>query len=85
MAEKRKHRIGGESFLVRIQFQDNATWQGTIHWLNEQKTQTFRSLLELITLIKEAVEINCPNDIDLHHWGQCRHSTTVCSYSKEGN
>lgn len=48
--------IGGASFLIRIQFRQNASWQGTIQWLEEKKTRVFRSELELMMLINEAAE-----------------------------
>lgn len=44
------------SFLVRIQYRQNASWQGTIQWLEEKKTRRFRSELEMMMLIHEAVQ-----------------------------
>lgn len=35
--------------------QENATWQGQVTWLGEKETRGFRSLLELIKLMDEAV------------------------------
>ncbi len=43
-------------FLVRIQFRQNASWQGTIQWLDSEKTRTFRSFLEMTMLIQEALD-----------------------------
>ena len=43
------------SFLVRIQYRQNASWQGTVQWVESGKTQHFRSCLELIRLIDMAV------------------------------
>lgn len=42
-------------FLVRIQYRQNTTWQGTIQWLDGKKSKHFRSLMELIMLIQEAM------------------------------
>ncbi len=42
-------------FLVRIQFRQNASWQGTIQWLDTKKTRTFRSFLEMTMLIHEGL------------------------------
>ena len=39
---------------IRIQYRRNASWQGTIQWLNGRKKSTFRSVLELGNLIKDA-------------------------------
>ena len=40
-----------QSFIVNILQQQNASWQGTVTWVGENKTQSFRSALELIRLI----------------------------------
>lgn len=45
-----------KTFVVQILNQQNATWQGLITWTEGQKTQSFRSALELIRLIDSAVE-----------------------------
>ncbi len=43
------------TFLVRILYRQNTTWQGTVQSLDKKKTVPFRSLLELIMLINEVV------------------------------
>lgn len=43
------------NFIVQITHQQNATWQGTVTWVDEDRTQSFRSALELIRLIDSAV------------------------------
>ena len=43
------------TFIVQVQFQQNATWQGTITWTDEKKVQKFRSTLELIKLMDDAL------------------------------
>ena len=43
------------SFLIQVQFRQNATWQGTVRWLNRDQTQRFRSTLELISLMEDAL------------------------------
>lgn len=60
----------GASFLIRIQYRQNASWQGTIQWLEEKKTKHFRSELEMIMLINEAAEkANVKADEDkLNSW-----------------
>lgn len=42
-------------FVIHVQFRQNATWQGTIEWLEENKTQRFRSTLEMLKLMEEAL------------------------------
>jgi len=49
-------RVGGTAFLVRILFRQNATWMGEIHWLEGEKKLYFRSLLEMVMLMQEALE-----------------------------
>ena len=39
------------TFIVRIQYRQNATWQGEVTWAEKDKTQSFRSALELLKLI----------------------------------
>ena len=46
------------TFVVKIMNQQNATWQGSVTWMEEQKEQKFRSALELLKLISEALEEN---------------------------
>lgn len=48
-------KIRKESFIINIQFQQNATWQGTITWIEEKKTHHFRSTLEMIKLMDSAI------------------------------
>lgn len=43
-------------FIVHVQYRQNATWQGTIQWVDENKTQRFRSTLEMLRLMEEALD-----------------------------
>ncbi|BFK22415.1 hypothetical protein F300043A5_07100 [Massilimicrobiota timonensis] len=45
-----------KSFMIVIKDTQNASWQGTIEWLDQNKKQHFRSALEMIKLIDSAVE-----------------------------
>ena len=45
-----------ETFLVCVQYRQNATWQGSVTWVDEQREQYFRSTLELLKLIDGALE-----------------------------
>ena len=45
-----------QSFIVNILQQQNASWQGTVTWVEDNKTQSFRSALELIRLIDSTLE-----------------------------
>lgn len=46
-----KKRGNQDTFVVRIQYRQNATWQGHVTWVEENKTVAFRSALELIKLL----------------------------------
>ena len=46
------------TFAIRILFRQNASWQGSVTWLEGKSEQSFRSALELILLMSTALE--CP-------------------------
>lgn len=52
-AEKNKNT---GTFLVQVVSDQDSTWKGTVTWVDEQKTQNFRSALELIKLIDNALK-----------------------------
>ena len=43
------------TFMVQVQYRQNASWQGTIRWLEGDEEKPFRSALELIKLMDGAV------------------------------
>ena len=43
------------TFSIRILFRQNSSWQGSITWLEGQCEQSFRSVLELILLMDNAL------------------------------
>jgi hypothetical protein len=43
------------TFEISVRFRQNATWQGKILWAEKNKTQNFRSVLEMIKLMDEAL------------------------------
>lgn len=45
------------SFILHVQFRQYSTWQGTLYWIAENKTKRFRSELEMIRLMAEAIEM----------------------------
>lgn len=46
------------TFIVKIVNRQHSTWQGSITWVEEDKTQNFRSALELLKLIDGALDQN---------------------------
>ena len=49
---------GGEkgTFIVHVQYRQNATWQGEVVWAEKKITKSFRSALELLKLMDSALE-----------------------------
>ena len=43
------------TFSLRILFRQNASWQGSLTWMEGRQEQSFRSALELISLIDNAL------------------------------
>ncbi len=46
------------TFVVQVAYNQNNTWQGTVKWIEGQNEQCFRSALELIRMIDDAVKEN---------------------------
>ena len=53
-AGQRRKSIG--VFAVHVMFRRNATWQGTVTWVEGNQSRHFRSVLELVNLINSAVQ-----------------------------
>ncbi len=62
--------MNGTNFLVSIYHQENQSWQGSIQWLDSGKKVHFRSQLELLTLMNEAVEASSMKEDGLRNWEQ---------------
>lgn len=43
------------TFSVRILFRQNASWQGSVSWIEGNQEEYFRSVLELIVLLDNAI------------------------------
>ena len=52
----KKEEKNKSTFIVKIDHQQNATWQGQVVWAEEERVERFRSALELIRLMDEAME-----------------------------
>lgn len=44
------------TFVVRVLYQQNNTWQGEVLWAERNERQNFRSTLELMKLMDSALE-----------------------------
>lgn len=42
------------TFIVNVLYRQHASWQGQITWVDKNKKENFRSILELIKLIDSA-------------------------------
>jgi uncharacterized protein YpiB (UPF0302 family) len=51
---ERERKTG--TFIVKIFERRNATWQGSVTWVEEHKEQYFRSALELLKMIDGALD-----------------------------
>ncbi len=56
LSELKAVRKGTTDFLIRVMFRENTTWQGEVHWLDSDKKRSFRSSLELLHLMQEAMD-----------------------------
>lgn len=43
------------TFTVRVLFRQNASWQGTVLWQEQNRDESFRSVLELVFLMDSAL------------------------------
>ena len=43
------------NFLLKVIFRQNASWQGSLSWLDQNREESFRSVLEFLKLIDEAL------------------------------
>lgn len=66
-----KDNAGGSNFLVSIYHQENHSYQGTIQWLDTGKSLHFRSELELLNLIHEAVVIQTETN-EIRSWSDAK-------------
>lgn len=56
MSEATREQLNKKpTFVIKIQCQQNASWQGTIRWLEGSKEKSFRSALEMLKLMDDIV------------------------------
>lgn len=44
------------TFVLKVLYRNNASWQGSVKWIEENREEHFRSVLELLWLIDSAVK-----------------------------
>ena len=52
---KTVHKMG-DTFIVKVNNCQNSSWQGELVWADEKKSLKFRSALEMIRLMDEAIK-----------------------------
>ena len=55
---KRQNHLSGKNkgtFIIKVEDCQRATWQGKVVWADEDTTEHFRSALELLQLVDEAI------------------------------
>ncbi len=50
-----KENNGKGTFVVRVQYTQNNSWQGSITWTEKNLTENFRSALEMMQLMDNAL------------------------------
>lgn len=51
-----EHRGVGATFIIRVKYRQNSSWQGEVTWVDGQKKEYFRSALELVKLLDGILE-----------------------------
>ena len=44
------------TFLLKVLFRQNASWQGSLTWIEGRQEESFRSVLEMIHLLRSALQ-----------------------------
>jgi hypothetical protein len=60
LTDERPSGQEADSFIVHVQFRQNATWQGTIRWAGQNREMRFRSTLELLKIMDSALAESHP-------------------------
>jgi hypothetical protein len=60
--------LGGNNFLITVHHTKNNTWQGVIKWLDSGKTLHFRSALEMMTLMDQAIKMDSSGEEEVRTW-----------------
>lgn len=66
--KKEKQITSSTNFLITIHHHENHSWQGVIQWLDTGKTVHFRSALELMNLMQDAVQAQNQLEDSLRSW-----------------
>jgi hypothetical protein len=54
--KNKNHRKGSKgTFIIKVEESQRGTWQGKVVWAEAETTEHFRSALELLQLVDEAI------------------------------
>ena len=70
-AERREGEVA--TLALRILFRQNASWQGSVTWLEGRREESFRSVLELMYLLDSAAS----GDVSPEEESKCRITSAV--------
>ena len=68
MKDQERYETQSSNFLVSIYRQENHSWQGVIQWLDTGKKIHFRSQLEMIMLMQEALTEKGVSKEEVRSW-----------------
>ena len=54
--KRTEQRSIGGTFIVEVCCRENASWQGKVTWADKGRSQYFRSALELLKLMDQALD-----------------------------
>lgn len=69
--------LGGTNFLVSVYGHENMNLQGLVQWLDTGKKVHFRSTIELMSLIDEAVSMQTADSTPKRTWGSDKHTNVI--------
>ena len=52
---KKNYPVNRSTFIVKVENRQNGIWQGQIVWADENRTEHFRSVLEMLKLMEDAM------------------------------
>ncbi len=55
------------TFIVKVEYLQHGTWQGQVIWAEENRHMRFRSALELIKLMDEAMNAGALSVVEQKH------------------
>lgn len=64
VGELMAHKGDIATFVIHVQYRQNATWQGRMTWADKNSNCNFRSALEMLKMMDQAIESSAPENKD---------------------